>query len=100
MPTAREAFVARAVKRRKYAQNVSKFATLKATPFDFTGGEELTLPADALLAISFDGAVEAGEFEIVLGGVTYGTPDLAENQLHRLPLARAGSVVTMSSSIT
>lgn len=65
MPTARQAYLSRSLKRRKIAQDVFAYRLLVAEPVSLD--EPLVLPANARIAMSHSAGVEAGELRLVRG---------------------------------
>jgi hypothetical protein len=80
MPTAREAYLHRARKRRKSAADMSKFDSVTASPTTLP----YVFPANARIAVSFSANIAAGILNVTAGGRTRKTPALAANEVYKL----------------
>ena len=87
-------------KRRKTAARVRAFAALIASPQALTGtiapgiSGALAMPANGLLAVSYSVPTTSGQVVVnTNGGKTFGTPDLAADEIRQVGYVESGQLV-------
>lgn len=83
-------------KRRKYAQDLTRFASYVATPHNL-GVSDLIMPANGRLAISSTSASNFGDLQLLDTGrsLSQSAPALSANQIHRLDRYEKGTKINL-----
>jgi hypothetical protein len=98
MPTARQAYIQRAHKRRVAAANFQKFAADIASPFVATV-TPYTMPASGRIGVSFSALTTAGQISVSIGAREMNTPALAANQIYRLDVIDRAKEIVLDCAI-
>lgn len=98
MPTAREAYLARARARRQHAELMTRYDGLVADPQDLAI-DDVVLPANGRLAISSNLPVAAGELRLIVGGEELVAPALAGGQIWRFDWAHKAQSVNVECDV-
>jgi hypothetical protein len=84
MPTAREAYILRALRRNRIAASMRKFNQYVSSPFDMGGGA-FVMPDDARVAVSFDAEIEnAGDVVVTVAGKEFRLPAMPADTSYRI----------------
>lgn len=99
MPSAAQAYLQRANRRRQFAANMLKFDDYVTTPHDM-GVTPFEMPANARIGVSFNNAVSANSLTVTANTRTFSTPALAANVVWRLDVIGRDVTIDVNCTIT